>query len=97
MPVRVTPLTDPETTPSSRRLAWLASDADGVPLGSAFLRLFTKEGQEHLAELEIAVHPGERRQGVGGLLLEAAVDAARNEERRSLLAQAEDASPATCS
>ncbi|WP_371552403.1 GNAT family N-acetyltransferase [Streptomyces sp. NBC_00554] len=93
MPIRVTPLTDPETTPSSRRLAWLASDADGVPLGSAFLRLFTKEGQEHLAELEIAVHPGERRQGLGGLLLEAAVDAARNEDRRSLLAQAEDASP----
>ncbi|MCX5555090.1 GNAT family N-acetyltransferase [Streptomyces sp. NBC_00038] len=93
MPPRITPLTDPETNPSSRRLAWLASDADGVPLGSAFLRLFTKEGQEHLAELEITVHPGERRQGVGGLLLEAAVDTARNEERRSLLAQAEDASP----
>ncbi|MFI6339289.1 GNAT family N-acetyltransferase [Streptomyces sp. NPDC050535] len=93
MPPHVTPLTDPGTTPSSRRLVWLASDADGVPLGSAFLRLFTKDGQEHLAELEIAVHPGERRQGVGGLLLDAAVAAARSEGRRSLVAQAEDGSP----
>ncbi|MFE9767623.1 GNAT family N-acetyltransferase [Streptomyces sp. NPDC005808] len=93
MPAHITPLTDPEITPSSRRLAWLASDADGVPLGSAFLRLFAKAGQEHLAEIEIAVHPGERRQGVGGLLLEAAVAAARSEGRRSLVAQAVDGSP----
>lgn len=62
-------------------------------MGSAFLRLFTKEGQEHLAELEIAVHPAERRQGVGGRLLDAAVSAARGEGRRSLVAQAEDGSP----
>ncbi|MEV7345324.1 GNAT family N-acetyltransferase [Streptomyces sp. NPDC093544] len=93
MPPRVTPLTDPEITSSSRRLAWLASDADGVPLGSAFLRLFAKAGQEHLAEIEIAVHPGERRQGVGGLLLDAAVAAARSEARRTLVAQAGDGSP----
>ncbi|MFD5631339.1 GNAT family N-acetyltransferase [Streptomyces sp. NPDC127072] len=93
MPPHVTALTDPGTTPSSRRLAWLASDADGVPLGSAYLRLFTKEGQEHLAEFEIAVHPHERRRGVGGLLLDTAVAAARSEGRRSLLAQARDGSP----
>ncbi|MFD4523495.1 GNAT family N-acetyltransferase [Streptomyces sp. NPDC058470] len=93
MPPRITPLTDPEITPSGRRLAWLASDADGVPLGSAFLRLFTKAGQEHLAEIEIAVHPDERQQGVGGLLLDAAVVAARSEGRRSLVAQAGDGSP----
>lgn len=93
MPPRITPLTDPEPTPSSRRLAWLASGADGTPEGSAFLRLFTKEGQEHLAELELAVHPAERRQGVGSALLEAAVSAARDEGRRSLVAQAETGSP----
>ncbi|GAA5037654.1 GNAT family N-acetyltransferase [Streptomyces siamensis] len=93
MPPRVTPLTDPETTPSSRRLAWLASGTDGAPLGSAFLRLFTKEGQSHLAELEMAVHPAERRQGVGSHLLDAAVSAAREEGRRSLVAQAEAGSP----
>ncbi|MBV1940179.1 GNAT family N-acetyltransferase [Streptomyces sp. BV286] len=93
MPHRITALTDPEPTASSRRLAWLASDDEGVPAGSAFLRLFTKEGQEHLAELEIAVHRAERRRGIGGRLLEAAVTAARGEGRRSLLAQAEGDSP----
>ncbi|MFF1808247.1 GNAT family N-acetyltransferase [Streptomyces sp. NPDC058251] len=67
LPPRITPLTDPEPTPSSRRLAWLAAGTEGAPVGSAFLRLFTKEGQEHLAELEIAVHPAERRQGVGSV------------------------------
>ncbi|WP_405885045.1 GNAT family N-acetyltransferase [Streptomyces sp. NBC_01136] len=93
MPPRITPLTDPESTPSSRRLAWLAAGSEGVPMGSAFLRLFTKEGQRHLAEVEVAIHPAERRQGVGSRLLDAAVSAARDEGRRSLLAQAEHGSP----
>ncbi|WP_371583332.1 GNAT family N-acetyltransferase [Streptomyces sp. NBC_01314] len=93
MPSRVTPLIDPAATPSSHRLAWLASGADGIPLGSAFLRLFTKEGQTHLAELDIAVHPAERRQGVGTALLDAAVGSARAERRRAVVAQAEDGSP----
>ncbi|MFF7446307.1 MULTISPECIES: GNAT family N-acetyltransferase [unclassified Streptomyces] len=91
---RITPLTDPGAGGSSRRLAWLASAVDGAPTGSAFLRLFTQEGQAHLAELEIAVHAAERRQGVGTLLLEAAVSAARAEGRRSVIAQAEQGSPA---
>ncbi|GGX59335.1 GNAT family N-acetyltransferase [Streptomyces fructofermentans] len=94
MPQRITALTDPEPGASSRRLAWLASDDEGVPLGSAFLRLFTRTGQEHLAELELAVHLSERRQGVGTRLLEAAAAAARAQGRRSVLAQAEDGSPA---
>ncbi|MEU6805446.1 GNAT family N-acetyltransferase, partial [Streptomyces neyagawaensis] len=79
MPPRITPLADPAPTLSSRRLAWLASGVDGEPLGSAFLRLFTKEGQTHLAELELTVHPAERRRGVGTALLDAAVGAARRE------------------
>ncbi|MEU9287402.1 GNAT family N-acetyltransferase [Streptomyces sp. NPDC048275] len=93
MSLHITPLTDTEPAPSSRRLAWLAHGSEGVPLGSAFLRLFTKQGQEHLAELEGGVHPAERRQGVGSRLLDAAVSAARDEGRRSLLAQAETGSP----
>ncbi|MFC8431087.1 GNAT family N-acetyltransferase [Streptomyces sp. NPDC057253] len=94
MSFHLTPLSDPEPGASSRRLAWLASDDDGVPLGSAFLRLFTKEGQEHLAELNLAVHGAERRRGIGTRLLEAAVGAARAERRRSLIAQAVQGSPA---
>ncbi|EKX67463.1 GNAT family N-acetyltransferase [Streptomyces ipomoeae] len=93
MPARITPLADPAATPSSRRLAWLASGAEGVPLGSAFLRLFTREGQTHLAELEVTVHPAERRCGVGTALLDAAVHAARGEGRRAVIAQAQQGSP----
>jgi ribosomal protein S18 acetylase RimI-like enzyme len=93
LPPRITPLTDPEATASSRRLAWLASDAEGVPVGSAFLRLFTKEGQDQRAELEIAVHPAERRTGVGSALLDAAVSAARSDGRRSLVSRVRAGSP----
>ncbi|MFG2460101.1 GNAT family N-acetyltransferase [Streptomyces sp. NPDC048523] len=90
----IIPLADPRPAPSSRRLAWLAAGDDGVPLGSAFLRLFTKEGQEHLAELQLAVHGAERRQGIGTRLLQAAVEAAKAERRRSVIAQAVQGSPA---
>ncbi|KUL37693.1 acetyltransferase [Streptomyces sp. NRRL F-4489] len=93
MSIRVTPLTDPHHGPSSHRLAWLASDAAGVPVGSAFLRLFTDAGRAHLAELELRVHPVERRRGIGSRLLDAAVAAAREDRRRCVLAQAEAGSP----
>ncbi|MFE5328726.1 GNAT family N-acetyltransferase [Embleya sp. NPDC056575] len=89
----LTPLTDPKRSPSAHRLAWLAADAHGIPRGSAFLRLFDKPGQDHLAELEVHVHPAERRDGVGTALLHAAVEAAREAGRRSLLAQAKADSP----
>ncbi|MFG3054563.1 GNAT family N-acetyltransferase [Kitasatospora sp. NPDC048239] len=94
MSVRITALTDPETGPSGHRLAWLASDADGIPVGSAFLRLFTRPGQEHLAELDLQVHPAERRNRVGSTLLDAAVAAARRDGRRCVITQAEAGSPA---
>ncbi|MFE2096828.1 GNAT family N-acetyltransferase [Streptomyces sp. NPDC059468] len=93
MTVRITPLTDPDAGPSSRRPAWLASDVDAVPVGSAFLRLFTRAGQEHLAELELRVHPAERRKGAGTRLLEVAVAAAREDGRRCVVTQAEAGSP----
>ncbi|MGA4990313.1 GNAT family N-acetyltransferase [Nonomuraea bangladeshensis] len=92
--MRIVPLVDPEPTPSSRRLAWLATLPTGAPAGSAFLRLYVKAGQDHLAELDLHVHPAEQRKGVGSLLLDAAVEAARQERRRSLTAQAEPGSPA---
>ncbi|MFI1419344.1 GNAT family N-acetyltransferase [Streptomyces sp. NPDC020731] len=93
MPIRITALTDPDRTPSAHRLAWLAGGDDGDPLGSAFLRVFTREGQEHLAELQVNVHPAERRRGVGSRLLEAAVAAAREADRRSVVAQADAGTP----
>ncbi|MEU9193331.1 GNAT family N-acetyltransferase [Streptomyces hundungensis] len=93
MSPRITPLTDPAHGPNSRRLAWLASDADSIPVGTAFLRLFNSPGQEHLAELTVGVHPAERRKCVGSQLLDAAVAAARADARRCVIAQAEAGSP----
>ncbi|WP_215452233.1 GNAT family N-acetyltransferase [Streptomyces sp. ATCC 21386] len=93
MSPRVTHLTDPAATPSSRRLAWLATGEDGTPLGTAFLRVFTKEGQLHLAELDVRVHPAERRRGVGTALLDAAIVSAREDRRRAVIAQADRGSP----
>jgi GNAT superfamily N-acetyltransferase len=91
--IRITPLIDPDGGTSTRRLAWLASDTNGIPVGSAFLRLFTRTGQDHLAELDLCVHPAERRNRTGSRLLEAAVAAARQDGRRCVIAQAEAGSP----
>ncbi|MEU9619558.1 MULTISPECIES: GNAT family N-acetyltransferase [unclassified Streptomyces] len=89
MSIRITALADPDRSGASHRLVWLASDPEGNPVGSAFLRVFTREGQNHLAELDLRVHPAERRGGIGSQLLDAAVAAAREEGRRSVVAQAE--------
>ncbi|SCF74486.1 Acetyltransferase (GNAT) family protein [Streptomyces sp. Ncost-T10-10d] len=91
--IHITSLIDPEHRPSSRRLAWLASDAEGIPVGSVFLRLFSTPGQKHYAEMDLHVHASERRHGTGTLLLNAAAHAARADGRRSLAAQAEPGSP----
>jgi len=93
MTPHLTALIDPDVSATSRRLAWLASGDDGAPVGSAFLRIFSSSGQDHLAELSLQVHPAERRKLVGSQLLEAAVVAARRESRRSIIAQAEAGSP----
>lgn len=89
VPVLITPLTDPDRGAASYRLAWLAATPAGTPVGSAFLRLFTAPGQDHLAELQVNVHPSERHYGTGSQLLAAAVAAARADRRRSVTAEAE--------
>lgn len=94
MSIRLTPLTDPDYRPFSRRIAWLAADADGNPVGSAFLRLNSREALSHLGELQLNVHPAERRRGVGSQLLGAIVTAARDHEVRTLLTDATVGSPA---
>lgn len=93
MPIHLTALTDPDRGANDYRLAWLASDEAGVPVGSAFLRVFTRAGQDHLAELEIHVHPAERRKGTGSRLLDTAARAAREHGRRCVVAQTEADSP----
>lgn len=88
MSIRITALTGP-----GDRSAWLAAGPDGTPLGAAFLRMSTQSGQSHLAELELNVHPAERRKGVGAELLAAAVAAARVDRRRCVTAQTDADSP----
>ncbi|MGW7435131.1 N-acetyltransferase family protein [Streptomyces sp. NPDC054849] len=86
-------LAEPEETSSGRRLVWLAAGPDGRPLGSASLRLFSRDGQRHVAELDVQVHPAERRRRTGSLLVDAAVAAARQDGRRAVVSQAEAGSP----
>ncbi|MFF7333782.1 GNAT family N-acetyltransferase [Streptomyces sp. NPDC008150] len=93
MSLRVTALTDPAVAPSGRRLAWLASDGDGAPVGSAFLRVPARSGPDRVAGLELHVHPAERRAGIGTRLLDEAVAAGRAEGAALLGAEAEDGSP----
>ncbi|MGA5424668.1 GNAT family N-acetyltransferase [Streptomyces lavendulocolor] len=80
-------------TLNSHRLAWLATGAEGNPVGVASLRLFTSAGREHLAELELHVDPAYRRLGTGSLLLSAVVAACLAEDRRSLIVEAAADSP----
>jgi GNAT superfamily N-acetyltransferase len=61
-------------TGDRQRPGWLASAPDGRPLGTAFLSVPDEGGA---GELEVHVHPAERRRGVGTRLVEAALAAAR--------------------
>ncbi|MEU1039750.1 GNAT family N-acetyltransferase [Streptomyces sp. NPDC005907] len=72
-------------TLDSRRLTWLATRAEGSPVGIAGLRLFNSPGRDHRAELELHVDPAYRRLDTGSLLLSAVVAACRAEERRNLI------------
>jgi GNAT superfamily N-acetyltransferase len=81
MTVRITPLSDPA---SKFRLAWLAAGADGRPLGTAFLRL---PATGEVADLELRVHPAERRAGVGSRLFETVVAVAAERGMRSVLTE----------
>ncbi|MFF3511664.1 GNAT family N-acetyltransferase [Streptomyces sp. NPDC002573] len=89
MPARIIALIDPDVGPSSHRLVWLASDIAGVPVGSAFLRVFTRAGQDHLAGLELHVHPDEPLGDTGLRLLNAAMAAACEHGRRRVITHVE--------
>jgi GNAT superfamily N-acetyltransferase len=71
--VQIKALVDPSGSASSRRLVWLATGADGRPLGTAYLRVPTDGGT---ADLQLVVHAAERRAGIGTRLLDAALAAA---------------------
>jgi GNAT superfamily N-acetyltransferase len=85
MTMRITPLTDPNRGVSSYRLAWLAAGDDGRPLGTAFLRV---PAVGDSGEVELHVHPAERRAGVGTRLLETVACAAGELGLRGVLTDA---------
>jgi GNAT superfamily N-acetyltransferase len=85
MGVRIIPLNDPARSSSSYRLAWLAAGPDGRPLGTAFLRV---PAVGVVADLEVTVHPAERRAGVGTRLLESATAVADRLGMHRLLSEA---------
>ncbi|GAA4881944.1 GNAT family N-acetyltransferase [Kitasatospora terrestris] len=91
MTPRTTPTVTAVPTDTDDLLRWRTDDA---PAGTASLRLYGSAGQAHLAALEIDVRPEDRRRGAATALLGAAVDAAREHGRRTVLAQAEAGSPA---
>ncbi|MEV4704419.1 GNAT family N-acetyltransferase [Actinoplanes sp. NPDC049316] len=84
--MHITALRETEPGSSSYRLSWLATAAEGHPLGVAYLRVPTVPGADHRAELDVSVHPAERGHGVGTALFEAAAAAARKLGRRSVTA-----------
>lgn len=92
LPVEIIPLAEPEPAAAGSRLVWLACGAEGHPVGVAQLRLPTAEGREHRADLDVRVHPVERRRGVGARLLAAAVTGARHQGRRTVVACADQGS-----
>ncbi len=85
MGLMITPLTESAGADSSYRLAWLSSAKDGRPLGTAFLRV---PPVGDTAELDLQVHPVERRAGVGTRLLEAVAAAAGDLGLRGVLTPA---------
>ncbi|MEV0430666.1 GNAT family N-acetyltransferase [Micromonospora sp. NPDC050495] len=84
MIMHITPLIDPACGSPGQRLAWLAAGEDGRPLGTAFLWVPAAGG---VADLQLRVHPAERRAGVGTRLLDVATDAAADRGMRGLLTE----------
>jgi GNAT superfamily N-acetyltransferase len=85
MIVRITALADPAAGPSGERLTWLATGADGRPLGVATLWV---PAAGDIADLQVRVHPAERRTAVGTGLLGAVAEAATGHGMRGLLTEA---------
>jgi GNAT superfamily N-acetyltransferase len=67
--------------------AWLGAYAEGEMVGCAMMYLPTQDNT-HLADVEIAVLPAYRRQGIGRLLYEAVEARARAERRTTLIGEA---------
>lgn len=78
----------------------IAINAQGVPLGAAWYRLFPAKAPGYgfvsatIPELTISVHPGARGQGIGGALIEALVSAAAEQGWSALSLSVDRKNPA---
>jgi GNAT superfamily N-acetyltransferase len=68
--------------------------ADGLPVGAAVVSLFQSEDRDK-AYVELVVDAGHRRRGIGRALVEAAMEIARADDRRVLIADVQSGSPAS--
>jgi GNAT superfamily N-acetyltransferase len=75
--------------------AWTAWDLEKSEItGYAFVAFLKMEENKHLAQFEITVLPGSRRQGLGRHLLSLIAEATQKENRRLLLTNSNDRIPA---
>lgn len=75
--------------PDDRLLVLLARDDDGRAVGSAKISLPQRDNP-HLCEIELAVHPGARRRGVGRALAGEVERLVRQDGRTTLLAYVDE-------
>lgn len=68
----------------SRLALWLVHGTNDEGVATARLRLSDSAGRDHLASVELTVHPAHRRMGTGSRLLATVVAAAAEEGRRRL-------------
>ncbi|MBE3010024.1 GNAT family N-acetyltransferase [Microbispora sp. NEAU-D428] len=68
---------------------------DGDQVVGGYVLHFPQDDNTHLALLRLMTHPGRRREGIGGALLDHAVGRARDEGRRVLIVEAPADGPGT--
>jgi len=73
--------------PQGRQYCWVARGDDGAIVGFALLTLDDAGSNTHSGDVELAVHPAQRRRGAGRQLLEQVVAAMRADGRRALLSE----------
>jgi RimJ/RimL family protein N-acetyltransferase len=72
--------------PAHQRIeTWIATLPDGTVVGTAVLVMFETEGQKHLADGRVEVHPSYRRKGLGRRLYSLMGAFARDHGRQTLV------------
>lgn len=78
---------------NSRLVLWLVRNTKEEAVATAALRLFSQPGRDHLAEVDMTVHPAHRRLGAGSRLLATVTEAARGAGCRSMVTEVTAGTP----